>query len=448
MLEVCGDSLRRLPGVSVVLESRSPRAAELLADQRFDLLVTDIRMPGLGGIELLELAREHDPELPVLMLTAFPTVETAVESMRLGAADYIVKPFLPDDLVEHARRLLEERRLRLENVVLRRQIERPYAFDDIVGDSAPMHAVFDAIRLLSETSADVLILGETGVGKELVARSIHSHSGRRSARFVPVDCGAIPENLMESELFGHERGAFTGAHALSIGLLELADGGTFFLDEVGELPLQLQVKLLRTLQERRFRRVGGKDETAVDVRVIAATNRDLDREVRERRFRQELFYRINVARIEIPPLRARAEDVPLLVNHFLGRYAAEMGKPGARLDASATEVLSRYSWPGNVRELQNVIKRTLAMARRLLITADDLPGEVVMEAGDQPAEKRGGFFQMRAQHLEAFEREYLTALLERSEGDVSKAARDAQVPRGTFYRLLNKHGLNAGDFRG
>jgi DNA-binding NtrC family response regulator len=285
------------------------------------------------------------------------------------------------------------------------------------------------------------------VGKELVARSIHQRSQRRNARFVPVDCGAIPETLLESELFGHERGAFTGAHTRSLGLLEHADGGTFFLDEVGELSLQLQAKLLRTLQERKFRRVGAKEEIAVNVRVVAATNRNLDVEIRERRFRADLYYRINVARIEIPPLRERAEDIPLLVSHFVERYAGEMGKPDTAVDPAMSEVLSRYRWPGNVRELQNVVKRALAMSQRAVLSPDDLPDEIVIQAGDQAPSTPGGFFQLRAQRVVAFEQEYLEDLLQRCRGDVSRAAREARLPRGTLYRLLKKHDLNAENFR-
>jgi len=447
MLEVCADTLRRLPETAIVVEPQSRKAAELLSAEHFDLLITDIRMPEVSGVELLRLARQRDPDIPVLMLTAFPTVETAVESMKLGAADYVTKPFLPDDLLVTARRLLEERRLRQENLLLERQLERPYSFDEIVGTSPAMQTVFDTIRRVSATDADVLILGETGVGKELVARSIHKRSQRGNQRFVPVDCGAIPETLLESELFGHERGAFTGAHSRSLGLLELADGGTFFLDEIGELPLQTQAKLLRTLQERKFRRVGAKEEISVNVRVVAATNRDLAVEMRERRFRADLYYRINVARIEIPPLRERPEDIALLLRHFVERYAAEMGKANAEIDPGVTEVLSRYRWPGNVRELQNLVKRTLAMSERAIISLDDLPDEIVIQAGDQAPAVPGGFFQLRAQRVVAFEKEYLAEVLRRCRGDVSRAAREARLPRGTLYRLLKKHDLNADDFR-
>ncbi len=451
MLEVCGDTLARLPDVEVVLEQRSVRAAALLGQESFDLLITDVRMPGMDGVELLRMAREKDPSLPALMLTAYPTVDTAVEAMKLGAADYIEKPFHPEELLSLAKRLIEERRLREENQLLSRQIERGHQFDEIVGRSASMQKVFELIQRVAATDADVLILGETGTGKELVARSLHGRSQREKQRFVPVDCGAIPDNLLESELFGHERGAFTGADARSLGLLEYASRGTFFLDEVAELPPRLQSKLLRVLQERKVRRVGGKDEIDVDVRVIAATSRDLDEEMREHRFREDLYYRINVARIELPPLRQRTDDIPLLVTHFIQRDAEQMGKPGIDIDSEALEILCRYSWPGNVRELSNVLRRALTMARGDSVRPDDLPDAVVAQAGAPPSSASGGssgsFFDQRAERVDAFEREYLTGLLLRTNGDVNQAAADAQLPRGTLYRLLKKYGLTPADFR-
>lgn len=447
MLEVCAETLARLPDVVVWVESNGERAAERLAAERFDLLIQDIRMPGTDGMELLRLARQNDPDLAVLMMTAYPTVETAVQSMKLGAADYITKPFIPEDLLATARRLLEGRRLRQENRLLSRQVERPYVFDEIIGASPAMRVVFDAIERVAATHADVLILGETGTGKELVARSIHGRSPRKG-RFVPVDCGAIPEDLLESELFGHERGAFTGATSRSLGLLEFADKGTFFLDEIGELPTRLQAKLLRALQERRIRRVGGTDEIDVDMRVIAATSRNLEAEIAAQRFRSDLYYRLNVARIELPPLRRRNGDIPLLVEHFVQRYAREMDKGSVQLDEQAMEVLAGYAWPGNVRELQNILQRTLLMARGPRISADDLPDEIVVQSDMQTeGDTSQGFFALREHRVTAFEQEYLTHLLRRYRGDVSKAAREANLPRGTLYRLLKKHDLNPTDFR-
>jgi DNA-binding NtrC family response regulator len=294
---------------------------------------------------------------------------------------------------------------------------------------------------------DVLILGETGTGKELVARSIHKRSPRNQARFMPVDCGAIPESLAESEFFGHERGAFTGAHERRLGLLEVADGGTVFLDEIIGMSLSLQAKFLRVLQERRFRRVGGKDEIAVNIRVVAAASRDLASEIRTQHFREDLYYRLNVGYIMIPPLRERVEDIPLLVSYFVDRYGQEMRKPAIELKPEVMEVLMAYSWPGNVRELQNVLKRALLMSHGPILSLQDLPDDLVTRAGDRSPAGRGGFFHFREQRLTAFEREYLTNLLQFYQGDVSQAAREARIPRGTLYRLLKKHGLTAEDFR-
>ncbi|HUH13467.1 MAG TPA: sigma-54 dependent transcriptional regulator [Longimicrobiales bacterium] len=447
MLEVCEDALREIPGIRVRTEPSSERALELLASDSWELLITDLRMPGVDGLELLRAGRSRDPDLPVLILTAFPSVDTAVESMKLGAADYLTKPFLPDDLILTVKRLIEARRLREENQLLRRHVERRFAFGEMVGRSPAIRAVFDIIEQVAPTSVDVLITGETGTGKELVARSIHERSQRSAARFVPVDCGAIPEELLESELFGHERGAFTGAHNKSLGLLEFAHRGTFFMDEVAQLSPKLQAKLLRALQERRIRRVGGTQEKEVDVRVLAATSLDLQAEVDAQRFRMDLFYRINVAHIPLPPLRERIEDIPLLLTHFGQRYAREMGKDGLELDSGAVEVLCGYAWPGNVRELQNVLKRTIALCRSELITADDLPDALVASSSSAVGRPSPGFFELRDQHVAGFERDYFERLLASFHGNISQAAAEARLPRGTFYRLLGRHDIDPSSFR-
>ncbi len=448
MLEVCEDILSELEAVEVVTEQDSMKAAKLLGKETFDLLITDIRMPRMDGVELLRKARELDANLVALILTAYPNVETAVETMKLGAVDYITKPFLPDDLLATVRRLVEGRQLREENALLRRQVERRYAFGEMLGKSLPMQKVFQTIEHVAETDVDVLITGETGTGKELVARSLHQRSKRSEGPFVPVDCGAIPEELMESEFFGHEKGAFTGAQTRSLGLMEYADGGTFFLDEVGQLPLRLQVKLLRALQERRIRRVGGTAEIEVDVRVIAATSLDLDKEMNEGRFRLDFYHRIHVAHLELPPLREREGDIPFLAGLFLDRLKKEMGRDGVELSDEAIEVLSCYSWPGNVRELQNVLKRTLAMSRSSTITPEELPDDVVAEAGVVSPEKDEGFFAQRERRVALFEKEYLSKLLSSCEGDVTRAAVQSKLPRGTLYRLLKNHAIDPADFRG
>lgn len=309
-----------------------------------------------------------------------------------------------------------------------------------------MRAVFDAIERVSATDVDVLITGETGTGKELVARSVHQRSRRKQGHFVPVDCGAIPADLLESEFFGHERGAFTGASARRLGLVEFAAHGTLFLDEIDHLPASLQSTLLRALQERRIRRVGGSEELDVDVRVIAATSANLEEEIRKQTFRSDLYYRINVVRIELPPLRRRPDDIPALVDHFIERYAREIGRDAVEIDREALEVLTSYAWPGNVRELQNVIKRVLVFSRRPIVRAEDLPDEIVAGAGSHCATTHG-FFALREQHDNAFERSYLEQLMRAHAGDVAAAAAEAKLPRGTLYRLLKKHGISLSEHR-
>lgn len=447
VLQVCDSALRNLPDVEVLPESSSRRAAERLAAESFDLLVSDIRMPEISGLELLRLARQNDPHLAAIILTGYPTVESAVESMKLGAVDYVVKPFALEQFLAAVRSQLEGKRLREENRLLRRQVERAYCCGEILGETAVMRKLCEKIQRTSATDFDVLIVGETGTGKELVARAIHKRSQRRQGPFVPVNCGAIPEELMEREFFGHERGAFTGANLRGLGLLEYAHGGTFFLDELNQLPQRLQGKLLRVLQERRLRRVGGTEEIDFNVRIVAASSVSLEEEVRQSRFRADLYHRINVARIEVPPLRERAQDIPLLATRFLDHYGRELNRGTIQLGPEVLEVLVNHSWPGNVRELQNVIKRALAWSRAETIVLEDLPEELVAHAGERNHVGNGGFFETREGQLSNFETEYFRKLLRQSEGDVSCAAREAQLPRGTLYRFLKKHALNPSDFR-
>ena len=447
MLEVCHDTLSKIPGVQIITERRGDLAADRIKKESIDLLVSDIRMPGLGGIELLRRAREMDPDLAAIIITAYPTVETAVECMKLGAADYVAKPFLPEDLLATAIRLLENKKLREENRLLKRQVNRDPFFGEMLGTSQQMNGVFDMIQRIAPTDVDVLILGETGTGKELVARSIHQLSTRKDKRFVPVDCGAIPEELMEREFFGHERGAFTGANSRSFGLLEYADKGTIFLDEIAQLPARLQSKLLRALQERRVRRVGAPQEISVDVRVVAATAVNLTEAIDQGQFRLDLYHRINVAQINLPALRERNGDIELLVRHFIETSAEKMRVNKPQMSDDAMEILKYYSWPGNVRELQNAIKRILALMNNDKINVEDLPPDIVASAGPLPSEDDKGFFRMRERRMEEFEKEYLSDLLSRFHGDVSNSAREALMPRGTLYRLLKKFKIDPNDFR-
>lgn len=319
--------------------------------------------------------------------------------------------------------------------------------DSFVGSSPAMRKVFSTIRRVAAANVDVLIIGETGTGKELVARSVHELSSRKSGPFIPVDCGAIPENLLESEFFGYEKGAFTGAERQRTGLLEAANGGTFFLDELGDLPSVLQAKLLRTLQERKLRRVGGNDEVDVDVRIVAATSRDLDQMVSDGKFRQDLYYRINVVRIDLPPLRERGDDLGLLAEWMVEKVSRENGRRVPAISTEAWAILSRYNWPGNVRELQNVIRRAIALSENDMIEREDLPVPLIAAASATQGERARTFFELRDEHLGRFEREYFTSLLERHNGHVKEAAEEARLPRGTIYRLMTKHGIEPADFR-
>ncbi|MBI1310715.1 AAA domain-containing protein [bacterium] len=322
------------------------------------------------------------------------------------------------------------------------------SLDAFVGSSTAMRAVHDTIRRVADTDVDVLILGETGTGKELVARAVHELSRRVSGPFVPVDCGAIPENLLESELFGYERGAFTGADRQRQGLLEAASGGTFFLDEIGDLPLVLQAKLLRVLQERKLRRVGGNSEVPIDVRIVAATSRNLDDMVSDRSFREDLFYRINVVRIDLPPLRERGDDLGLLAEFFAEQCSREMQRPVPAISGAAYSSLRRYHWPGNVRELQNVIRRAIALSEDDVIGVDDLPVSLIAAADAANGNPARGFFDLRSEYVSRFEREYFTSLLKRNTGNVKESANEAKLPRGTLYRLLSAHEIDPGDYRG
>ena len=440
--------LARLQPLDVRIVPTLDAALEAIRRDAWDLAVLAARLGPPAG-DLQAAVRKADPQLPTVVLDPRPDVAVARTCLQAGAADYLDLAAAEQELEDACARLLSGSRRRAAEEVLRRAVERPYSFAGFLGESPPMREVYSIIERVAASSVDVLVTGETGTGKELVARAIHAGSRRSAGPFVPVDCGAIPDALLESELFGHERGAFTGADARRMGLVEFADGGTLFLDEVGELPLPLQAKLLRVLQERRVRRVGARQETPVDVRVVAATSRPIDRMVDEEAFRRDLFYRINVVRIDLPPLRSRGDDIGLLAEHFANRAAQEMGRPVGGLSTDVYQVLKGYHWPGNVRELQNVVRRAIALTRSPHAGIDDLPDEVVAAAGRTAAAEAGavGFFARRAEHVARFEREFLTDLLTRHLGDVSAAAREARLPRGTLYRLLKSHALDAAAYR-
>ena len=441
-------ALANMEPTALVVETDAERMRRLVETEPFDGLIVAVDSPDGAELEMLPDARRADASLPCAVVCRRPTAENAVAALRAGVGEFLVEPVTEDALAAAVERMLRTRRLGAENALLRRHVERSYVFDDMVGTCAAMRRVFETIEQVADSGVDCLIHGETGTGKELVARSIHTRSRRATKPFVPVDCGAIPENLLESEFFGHEKGAFTGAERREIGLLEFADGGTFFLDELGELPLLLQAKLLRTLQERRIRRVGGRAEIPVDVRIVAATARDLERMVDEGKFRRDLYYRINVVRIDLPPLRERGDDLGLLAERFAARYSREMGRTIHGIAPEAYQILAHYPWPGNVRELQNVVRRAIALSTDAMIGPDDLPESIVVGAGRvDDRREEAGYFQLRDAHLARFERQYLSDLLSRHHGDVKAAAGEARLPRGTLYRLMKNHGLDGGKFR-
>jgi two-component system, NtrC family, response regulator PilR len=362
-------------GHDVVTAENGTSALKAVQSEIFDLVISDVKMSGMDGIDVLKSTKDISPETIVIMITAFATTETAIEAMKLGAYDYIIKPFKIDELKLIINNSLEKRHLRKENILLKREIESRAGFANFIGKSEPMQRVFALIQRVAETSSTVLITGESGTGKELVARAIHCNSSRRNGPFVTVNCGALPETLLESELFGYMKGAFTGATSNKQGLFEAAHGGSIFLDEISTTPLTLQVKLLRVLQEREFMRVGGTTDIKVDVHIVAASNKDLLAEVEKGLFREDLYYRLNVIPVHLPPLRERKEDIPPLIDFFLGKYAKRDGeslRPN-KMDPSALKILMNYQWPGNVRELENMIERLMIMTSGETIGLEHIP---------------------------------------------------------------------------
>jgi DNA-binding NtrC family response regulator len=445
MVETVARILTHL-GHEPVTATEGGAAVELLERERPDLVLTDLRMPGMDGLEVLKEVKRIDPEAPVVLFTAHATIQTAVEAIKAGAFDYITKPFTADQLQVVIERALTQRRLQEENRRLKEQLQESYRFENIIGRSLPMLQVFEVVRKVARSEANVLIVGESGTGKELVARSIHVNSARAAKPFIPVDCASLPENLLESELFGHEKGAFTGAHMARPGLFEYGNGGTVFLDEVGDLGGNLQAKLLRVLQERQIRRVGSNKFIPVDVRVISATNRDLAEGVKRGDFREDLFYRLNVISIPLPPLRDRKGDIPLIAHHYFQKYVASSGKKITGISLEALALLEAHSWPGNVRELQNVIERAVVLAEKETLLPEDLPEHIrAREADALRPESRADLPMKRAKDEwnRAFEKEYLLSLLKRHQGNISQAARAAGVDRKTIHRLLKKHDLEA-----
>jgi len=425
-----GDLLRR-DGHQVDVAEKAEPALEALKTQSFDLLIVDIKMPGMDGLEMLKLVKEDDPDTPVVMMTAYGSIDSAVKAMKLGAVDYVVKPFDPLEIGMLIERILENQIIRREHQLLKHQVKACGSYGPMIGRSPAMLKLFELVDDVSTTDSVVLISGDSGTGKEVLARAIHEKSSRSEGLFVGVNFGAFTESLLESELFGHEKGAFTGAESAKQGLLEAAAGGTLFLDEIGDASPKMQIDLLRVLQERKFRRVGGVKDVEADFRVLAATNRDLEQAVEAGTFRQDLYYRLNVVQINIPPLRERKEDIPALADHLLEKLRLRLNKKISVISPEAMQFLLNHDWPGNVRELENAIERALVVGKQKRIMPEDLP-IVLQEPGEAPADES----------LDSWERDYIARKLEHYDWNISQTAQVLKIDRGTLYAKIKKYGLS------
>ncbi len=453
--ELSCQQLRRLlesDAIAVDLVGNGQEALGRLSAVDYSVLMTDLRMPGMGGMELIrEVAQRRLPVTPIVT-TAFGSIERVVEAMRLGAYDFLTKPIDPDHLKLVMDRALAKRALQDEVLRLRQELQQSYSFQSILSKNPRMHKIFELIRHIAGTKSTVLLEGETGTGKELVARAIHYSDPERRGNLVAINCAALPETLLESELFGHERGAFTGAESRRKGRFELADKGTIFLDEIGDVSPAMQAKLLRVMQERKFERVGGHESIEVDVRVVAATNKSLESEVREKKFREDLFYRLNVIKIDLPPLRERPEDIPLLTEHFLAKYARP-GHPPKRLGPEAMDRVIGYAWPGNIRQLENAIERAAVTTVGDEIGVDGLPSQVIGATAVEPTadgpeidlDKKLGFYLERA--TETIERAYLIKALEKTRGNVGRAADLCGLSRRSVSGKIGQYGIDKLPFK-
>ena len=437
MCEVLNDGLVRL-GFRVTWRLSADGALDVLAAEDIDVVVTDLNMRSVSGLDLCQRIVANRPDLPVVMITAFASLETAVAAIRAGAYDFIAKPFDTDALAIVLDRAVQHRHLRDEVKRLRLAVTSVHSFGELIGASRPMRSLFDLLVRVSDSDASVMIQGETGTGKELVARAIHRQSDRKDGPFVAINCAAVPEALLESELFGHTRGAFTDAKTARVGLFHRAGAGTLFLDEIGDMPMGLQVKLLRALQERSVRPVGGDVEIPFDVRIISATNRDIEAAAEDGRFRADLLFRINVIPVDVPPLRSRGNDVLLLAQHFLGGIAARSGRSVIGISPGAAQSLLGYDWPGNVRELQNCIERAVALTRFEQIALEDLPEKVQRYSRSHVVVSSGDPSELLS--LEEVERRYILHVLDAARGNKSIAARTLKVDRRTLYRKLERWG--------
>jgi two-component system response regulator AtoC len=429
--ESLGDWLKDV-GYQVLTTENGPKALEVIEKEKPGIMIADLVMPGMDGIELMKRAKAQQPKIEVIIITAYASIPTAITAMKEGAYDYIEKPFCPERAELLVEKLVEHQELVEENLSLRQKLEDRYRFENIIAKSSKMQRLIELIKVVGKSNATVLITGESGTGKELVARAIHSQSHRRNKPFVAVSCAALPESLLESELFGHEKGSFTGAYAQKKGKFEFANGGTIFLDEVGEMSANIQVHLLRVLEEKEFTRVGGNEPIRVDLRVISATNKDLRKAIEKQEFREDLYYRLNVVNIELPPLRERKEDIPLLAEHFLNKFAMENKKEISGFSPEAMELVLGYDWPGNVRELENAIERAVILAKSSIITIADLPQENLSLAYSTTPRK----------NLKAVEKGHIWNILRETGENYSEAARILGISRMTLYNKAKEYGFD------
>ncbi len=431
----------------VIAEARSGEdALKSLAGDRFDLVISDIRMPGISGLDLVRRIKSIYPHTSLLLITAHGTVDSAIEAMKIGVEDYLTKPFGSDELEIIIEKIFEKRELLAENILLREQLESQFGFENIISKNHKMQKVFRTISSVAPTDSTIVIQGETGTGKELIAKAIHFNSLRKDKRFVAVDCGALPDTLLDTELFGHEKGAFTSATARRIGKLEYADHGTLFLDEVSNMSPATQMKVLRALEEKQFQRLGSNESIKVDIRLIAATNTDLRALVRDGRFRQDLYYRLSVIPLNIPPLRERLEDIPLLARHFLKMYGQRMGRNVDEITHDAVKKLMKYDWPGNVRELENVMERAVATVAGNCIDESDLP-DVGESGGGMPSANQSLIDVPLPERTEELEKTYLMELLGRYGGKTDLAAEKAGLTLRTLQRKLKNYGIKSESFK-
>ncbi len=421
-------------GYSVALAIDGEDAIAMVGASEYDVILLDLKMPGIDGLETMRRIKEISPDSEVLMMTAYASVDTAVQAMKEGAFDYLVKPFDPDEVELQIKKIMAHRAMRLENIMLRKRLEEQTQYDEIIGKSQVMQEIFDLIDRVAPSDSTVLITGESGTGKELIAQALHGNSGRCFMPFVAINCGSLPDSLLESELFGYEKGAFTGADHTKRGRFEMAQGGTILLDEIGDISLKTQVDLLRVLQQKEIARLGSESTIDVDVRILAATNRDLNASIAKGDFREDLFYRLNVISIHVPPLRERKEDIPLLANAFIKQQCMEMNKEIVKISSVALRQLMDYHWPGNVRELENIIERALVIGSGKEIMSDDLPfSQRDISTPDSP------------KSLKMMEKAHIIMILEQTKWNVSKAARELDIDRQTLYNKMNKYTIKKGE---